>query len=102
MKRLSKNKQTLIRIAVAAVLLVTGMTMNHLGMMSVRFGLFWWITLAVYVAGYVIVGYDVIIKAAKKGGCVFTAVLFARQRLLPQGLPGKTLLRQNGCFWKKA
>lgn len=65
MKRLSKNKQTLIRIAVAAVLLVTGMTMNHLGMMSVRFGLFWWITLAVYVAGYVIVGYDVIIKAAK-------------------------------------
>lgn len=57
MKKLSKNKQTLIRIAVATVLLAAGMTLNH-------FGLFW-IALAAYVAGYVVVGYDVIIKACK-------------------------------------
>ena len=57
MKKLSKNKQTLIRIAVATVLLTAGMTLNH-------FGLFW-IALAAYVAGYVVVGYDVIIKACK-------------------------------------
>lgn len=57
MKKLSKNKQTLIRIAAATVLLAAGMTLNH-------FGLFW-IALAAYVAGYVVVGYDVIIKACK-------------------------------------
>ncbi len=57
MKKLSKNKKTLIRIAVATVLLAAGMTLNH-------FGLFW-IALAAYVAGYVVVGYDVIIKACK-------------------------------------
>lgn len=57
MKKLSKNKQTLIRIAVAAVLLAAGMVLNHFG--------FFWIALAAYVVGYVVVGYDVIIKACK-------------------------------------
>lgn len=57
MKKLSRNKQTLIRIAIAAVLLAAGMVLNHFG--------FFWIALAAYVVGYVVVGYDVIIKACK-------------------------------------
>lgn len=57
MKKLSRNKQTLIRIAIAAALLAAGMILN-------RFDLFWF-ALVAYVVGYIVVGYDVIIKACK-------------------------------------
>ena len=57
MKKLSKNKIALIRIAIAAVLLAAGMALD-------RFGYFPF-ALALYIIGYAVVGYDVIIKACK-------------------------------------
>lgn len=55
----SKQKKTLIRIIVSAVLFAAALAVSHF------IGLLWWAELLMFLPSYLLVGYDVIFKAAR-------------------------------------
>ena len=57
MKKLSRNKQTLLRVAISAVLIGVGLALS--------FFLNEYVALIAFIPAYLIVGYDVIIKAVR-------------------------------------
>lgn len=56
---MSKNKKLLVRIVVASVMYAVGLTLHF------TLSLPWWAELAIFAAVYLIVGYDVLLRAVK-------------------------------------
>ncbi len=69
--KLTKNKKTLIRIAIAALMLIVGVVLENSGFEQVA--------LIIFICGYAVVGYDVLYNAAKN---IFVGAVFDENLLM--------------------